>query len=117
MSLPEQSGFLSRRVATDGVAYTYASFEQWYGPHATHMWDMSAAVEHRRLLESPTRAEAVAAAAAHAAARAAAPAAAAASSSSDQIDVAASSEQGNRRAASMAATARTVATARADTGK
>ena len=112
MSLPEQSEFLARRVATDGVAYTYASFEQWYGPHARHMWDRSTAIEHRRWLGSPTRAEAVAAAAVHAAARAAAPAAAA-SSSSDQIDVATSSEQGNRRAASMAATARTVATARA----
>ena len=42
MSLPEW------HFAADGVAYTYADFEQWYGAHARQMWEEAAATEHRQ---------------------------------------------------------------------
>ena len=34
------------RLAADGVAYTYADFERWYGTQATQMWEAAAATEH-----------------------------------------------------------------------
>ena len=39
------------RLAADGVAYTYADFERWYGTQATQMWEAAAATEHSQSVE------------------------------------------------------------------
>ena len=35
-----------KRLAADGIAYTYAEFVQWYGTHAGELWERAAATEH-----------------------------------------------------------------------
>ena len=35
-----------RRFATDGSAYNYADFVEWYDAHANQMWESAAATEH-----------------------------------------------------------------------
>ena len=38
-----------RRLAADGVAYTYAEFERWYGAHAPRMCEGATATAHEPL--------------------------------------------------------------------